>query len=171
MAAFVFTAKTFVIGTTWSAPATAPGLGAGVTIAGTISGGSDISAYATGGDVGWSANMLDITNFASGGFEQSIPGLTAGDDINIPLNADFAAAAMWPILQTVFGSPLGISRPGDAVRYLDVKPTSSARGSTNPSAVFGVYAMGIQQMSGSVGDKASMALVLKVTGGFSVLTA
>lgn len=172
MAAFVLTARSVTIGTAWSNAATAPGLGAGVTIAGTISGGTsaDISEFLfEGAEPGMTANMVDITNYASGGFVQQIPGLTSGDDIQLMLNADYASSQAWADVTGVFGS-LVVARPGDAVRYIDIKPTSASRSATNPSYVFGVYAKGVQPIQGSVGDKAVHALTLQVTGGFSVLT-
>lgn len=171
MAAFVLTGKTVQIGTTWSAPATAPGLGAGVTIAGTISSAVDISsALYQGAEAGMSANMVDTTNWASGGFVQMIPGLTSGDDIALAMNADYAATEAWADVQGVFGT-LVVSRPGDAVRYIDIKATSAARSATNPSYVFAVYCKGVVPLQGAVGDKATHALTLQVSGGFSVLTA
>lgn len=171
MAAFVLLSKTVLIGTTWSAPATAPGLGAGVTIAGTISSSTDISsALFQGADAGHQVAMVDTTNFASGGFTQMIPGLRSGDDIQLMLNQDYAASEAWADITGVFGT-LGISGPGDAVRYIDIKATSSARSTTNPSYVYAVYSKGVQAIQGSVGDKSVLALTLQVTGGFSVLTA
>lgn len=173
MSAFVLTAKSVIIGNTWSAPATAPGLGAGVTIAGTITGGvnHDISEWlASGAEPGMSSAVVDITNFASGGFVQSIPGLTSGDDIQLPLHASYASGQIWADLVGVFG-PLVLSRPGDALRFIDIKATAAPRSSTNPSYVFGVYCKGIQPINGSVGDKAMHALTLQVSGGFGVLTA
>lgn len=171
MSAFVLTAKAVTIGTAWSVPATAPGLGAGVTIAGTVGGTShDISEWlASGAEPGMTAATVDITNFASGGFVQSIPGLTSGDDIQLPLHASYASSQIWADLVAVFGA-LVISRPGDALRYIDIKATAASRSATNPSYVFGVYCKGIQPISGSVGDKAMHALTLQVSGGFSVLT-
>lgn len=173
MSAFVLTAKTVIVGNTWSAPATAPGLGAGVTIAGTITGGvnHDISEWlAEGAEPGMSAAMVDTTNFASGGFVQQIVGLTSGDDIQLPLHASYAASQIWADIQGVFGT-LVVARPGDAARFIDIKATAAARSATNPSYVFAVHCKGVQPISGSVGDKAMHALTLQVTGGFAVLTA
>jgi len=160
-----------IIGTVWSVPATAPGLGAGVTIAGTITtNATTISGWTTGPDVGFASELVDVTDNASGGFKEFIPGLSSGDDIQIPLHADFAASEMWADLQTVFGT-LVVSRPGDVVRYIDIKPTDSSRSATNPSFVAAVYSKGIKPLQGSVGAKAEHALTLAVTGGFAYLTA
>lgn len=170
MAAFVLTAKTILMGTVWSAPATAPGLGAGVTIAGTITSSSNTAAFVTGGDPGFHTDMLETTNFASGGYRQFIPGLSAGDDLQIPFNADFAASNGWSMIQTVIGAA-GVSRPGDVVRYVDINPTGAARSATNPSLVIAVYGKGIQPISGAVGVLATHAVTLQLTGGFAYLIA
>lgn len=171
MGLFVSTARTTIIGTAWSAPATAPGLGAGVTIAGTITtNATDISQWTSGPDVGFQTDMVESTDNASGGFKEFLPGLSSGDDIAIPLSADFAASQIWVAIQTVFGT-LGVSRPGDVVRYADFKPTNAARGTTNPSFVVAVFSKGVQPLKNAVGAKADHGLVLQVTGGFAVLTA
>jgi hypothetical protein len=166
MAAFVLTSKTILIGTAWTG--TAPGGSA--TPSGTITSPVDISVSVfQGADVGMNTAMVSTTNFASGGFEQMIPGLRSGDDLQIVMNQDYAASETWADITGVFGS-LAISAPGDAVRYIDIKPTSSARSTTNPSYVFGVYAKGVQAIQGSVGDKAQVALTLQITGAFAALT-
>jgi hypothetical protein len=168
MAVFVVTAKTILIGTAFSA--TAPGAPGTQTIAGTITSASNISAFTSAGaDVGWSTDMVEFTDNASGAFKEFLPGLTAGDDIAIPLHADFASSQLWSILQTTFGT-LGVSRAGDVERYIDIKATSAARGATNPSFVAAVFSKGIVPLQGGVGDKAVSALTLQVSGAFAVLT-
>jgi hypothetical protein len=158
-----------LLGTAWTG--TAPGAPGTQTISGTITTTQNISAYTSAGaDVGWSTDMVDFTDNASGGFKEFLPGLTSGDDIAIPLHADFASSQVWSMLQTVFGT-LAVSRPGDVERYVDIKPTVSARSATNPSAVLAVFSKGIVPIQGGVGDKAVSALTLQVSGAFGVLTA
>lgn len=169
MAVFVVSAKTILLGT--AVTGTAPGSPGTQTISGTITTPQNISAFvSSGADIGWSADMVDFTDNASNGFQEFIPGLTSGDDIQIPLHADFASSQVWSMLVTVFGS-LVISRPGDVERYIDVKATAAARSATNPSFFAAVYSKGIQPVQGSVGDKAVSALTLQVTGAFANLIA
>ncbi len=167
MAQFVLTAKQVQIAAAWTG--TAPGDPGTQTISGTLTSGIDISQYVdTGAEVGWNSDMVEKTNMASGGFRSYIAGLSSGDDIQIPLQADFAASAMWDDLQTVFGS-LGISRPGSSEAYIDIKADDASRGATNPSFVAAVLGMGVQPIQGGVGDLARHGLTLKVTGAFTLL--
>jgi hypothetical protein len=166
MAAFALVGKTVLLGTAWTG--TAPG--GATTPSGTITSTTDISsALFQGAEAGMSAAMLDTTNFASGGYVQMIPGLSSGDDIQLALNADYTASEAWADITGIFGT-LALSRPGDTAKYIDIKATSSARATTNPSYVFAVYAKGVQPLQGNVGDKAVLALTLQVTGAFGVLT-
>lgn len=168
MAAFVLVSKTIGIGATWSAPSTAPGpIYPLPTIAGTISGGSDLTPYCTAADTGMSTNMVDVTNFGSGGYTTVIPGLTTGDDIVLEANSDYAASQIYAIILALGG----LSRAGSAIRYVDVKQTSAARSATNPSLVAGVFLSSWKPGSGSVGSKAAMQLTLTVSGQFTDLAA
>lgn len=169
MAVFVITSKYPLIGAAWTG--TAPGAPGTQTIAGTITTPQVLAPYVSAGaDAGWSVDQVEFTDNASGGYKEFLPGLAAGDDIQIPLHADFAASAVWSMLTTVFGS-LGISVAGSSEKYLDLKATSAARSATNPSFVAAIYSKGIQPIQGGVGDKAVSALTLGVTGAFGLLTA
>jgi hypothetical protein len=167
VAAFVLVSKTILIGTTWSAPSTAPGPIVPLpTIAGTISSSSDLTPYSTAADTGMATAMQDVTNFASGGYMQVIPGITTGDNIVIQANSDYAASQIYAIVNTTLG---GLSRAGSSPVYVDIKQTSAARGATNPSFVAAVYISSWKPGSGSVGNKAAMELTLTVTGQFAHL--
>lgn len=168
MSSFVLVSKTILVGTTWSAPSTAPGPIVPLpTIAGTISSSSDISRYVTSGDHGASTAMEDVTNFASGGYSEMIPGLTSGDDLVLECNSDNAASALYSIVTTTLG---GLSRAGSSPVYVDVKATSSARSATNPSFVAAVWIKSWQPFSGQAVKKAAARLTLSVTGQFGYLT-
>lgn len=165
MAVFVLTGKKVQIAAAWDGGGTAPGAPGTQTISGTLDTGIDISAYVdTGAEVGWSADMVEHTNMAGGGFRSYIAGLKSGDDIQIPLQADFASSAMWADLVTAFGS---LVVGGDA--YIDIMPTSASRSGTNPSFVAYVIAQGVQPIQGGVGDLARHGLTLKVSGAFGLL--
>jgi hypothetical protein len=166
MAVFVATNRKIQIAAAWTG--TAPGTSA--TPAGTLTTPSDLSAWCPGGDVGFSANMVDVTTFGSGGYMTYAAGLLSGDDIQIPLLADFATSQGWSLLTGVFGT-LGVSLPNSTPKYVDIMPTSSARSATNPSFVAAVFSKGIQPIAGAVGARAEQGLVLQVTGAFAILTA
>lgn len=169
MTTFVLTSKTIGVGTTWSAPSTAPGyIVPAPTIAGTISSGSDLTPYTKTADVGFSTAMQDVTTYASAGYTTVIPGLTTGDDIVLEMFSDFAASQVWIIVQTTLG---GLSRAGSSPVYVDVKNTSAARGATNPSFVGAVYLSKWSPAGGSVGSAAVASLTLTVTGQFTHLVA
>ena len=169
MASFALVSKTIGIGTTWSAPATAPGfIVPAPTIAGTISAGSDLTPYARQSDAGASTSMLDVTTFASAGYNTVIPGITTGDDIVIDAVSDFAASQLYAIVNTTLG---GLSRATSTAVYVDVKNTSVARGATNPSFVAAVWISAWKPASGSVGAAAMASLTLTITGQFGYLAA
>jgi hypothetical protein len=165
VAAFVITSKTVELGTGWTG--TAPG--ANVTISGTVTSGSDISAYLVGGpDPGWDVDQVETTNNASGGYTEVIPGITTGDDLVLDCNSDQAASALDQIIRTTLG---GVSVAGSSPIYVDIKPTSAARSTTNPSFVAAVYISKWAPYSGDVGDRAAGQLTLTITGKFDTLTA
>lgn len=162
MAAFVATSRMILLGTTWTG--TAPGLPGTQTVAGTIATPQDISTYVRSGNPSTSAAMQDGTTFGSGGFMVQYPGIRSGDDITFDIVGDFAAATVYPIVQTTLGG-LG------ALVYLDLKATNLARSATNPSFAAAAYISSWQPVGGSVGDLASASLTLTITGKFDYLTA
>lgn len=165
MAAFVNISRTILLGTAWTG--TAPGVGV-ATPAGTISSASDISSYLVGGgDPGWSANMVEVTNHGSLGYTSVIPGITTGDDLVLDCNSDWATSQLGPIVRTTLG---GVARPGSSPIYVDVKPTSSSRSATNPSFVAAVFISKWSPVGGNVGGKAVGRLTLTITGTFIDLT-
>lgn len=166
MAAFVNISRTVLIGTAWTG--TAPGIGV-VTPAGTITAASDLTPFVvSGGDPGWSANMVDITNMGSLGYTSVIPGLTTGDDLVFDCNSDWAASALGPIVRSTLG---GIARPGTSPIFVDIKPTSVARSATNPSLVAAVYISKWSPYGGGVGARSAASLTLTITGTFLDLIA
>lgn len=166
MAAFVSTARMILLGTAWTGTAPGPTV---VTPAGTISSASDISSFVrSGAEPSYNAAMQDATTFGSLGYTVVIPGLTSGDDIVIEANSDFAASQLRAIIVTTLG---GIARPGSAPIYFDIKPTNAARSATNPSLVGACFISSYKPVQGGVGDVATTALTLSVTGTFVDLVA
>jgi hypothetical protein len=165
MAAFALTAQTILLGTAWTG--TAPGSPGTQTIAGTITTASDISGFCRSvGEPGWNTNMLDVTTYASGGYEAVIAGLTKGKEIQIDANADLAASQLHAILFTTLGGP---SRAGSSPVYLDIKATSAARSATNPSFVAAVFIPDITSFAGGAGERAVSSFTLRPTGAFGFL--
>jgi len=166
MSAYVLTSQTVLLGTAWTGTAPGPGVAVG-SISGTISSASDITSYVRSAPVGWSVAQQDTTNMGSGGYTEVIPGLTSHDQIVLDCNSDQAASALDSIVRSTLG---GVASAGSDPIYVDVKPTSASRGSTNPSLVAAVYIVQWSPFGGSVGDRAAARLVLQVTGTFTQLT-
>lgn len=163
---FVNISRYVLLGTAWTGTAPGPAV---ATPEGTITSTSDISPFLVGGpDPTWNAAMVDVTNFGSLGYSQVIPGITSGDDLVFECNSDWAASQLGSIVRTTLG---GIARPGSSPIYCDIKPTSAARGATNPSFVAACYIKQWTAVSGSVGSKAAAKLTLTITGTFIDLVA
>lgn len=165
MAAFSLTSATVLIGTTWTG--TGPGDPGTQTVSGTITSSTNISTMLTQVDVGLSVAQLEITNFGSGGWKQNTVGLKEGT-LQFNFNQDFAASQI-DALFGIGGSAIPFG--GSGTYYVDVKPTSSARSTTNPSYCFQVYNTSYQPISGSVGSLAVGSLQLTITGQIARLTA
>lgn len=154
MAVLALTSTKIQVAAAWTG--TAPGSPGTQTIAGTLTAGVDVSAYFTSISVDFTAATLDFTNFASGGWKAFITGLKeTGFDCTI--NQDFAAA-----VDAAFG--FGGTYGFGTTFYMDIMPTSAARGATNPSTVIQVINMGYSPVSGGVGDLALAKLMLQPTG-------
>lgn len=168
MAAFVNTNRMVLLGAAAGWTGTAPGPTV-VTPAGTITTPQDISSFVKGGgDAVYNAATVDITNFGSLGYTVVIPGITSGDDLVFECNSDFAASQLRAIVFTTLG---GIARPGSAPIYFDIKPTNAVRSATNPSFVGAGYISKWGPVTGNVGDAASAALTITITGTFTDLVA
>ena len=157
MAVFALTSCYVGVGTAWTG--TPPG---GTSApSGTIDTAVDISEMVTSVEMSFDADELDHTSFASGGWRQKITGLATGM-INLTINQDFAASegdALFGLGGTVGFNP-GQSTP----YYIDIRPTSAARGATNPSYVAAWVSTTYQPVNGGVGELAVITLALPMTG-------
>lgn len=161
---FVNLNRMILVGAAWTGTAPGPAV---VTPAGTITTPSDISAFVVGGgDPGWTLDEVDFTNFGSLGYSQCLMGLISGDDLSFDALSDQAASQLRAIVITTLGGPAG-----RAPVYVDIKPTSAARGVTNPSFVCKTYIKQWSSFGGSVGSKAAAKLTLAIDGTFIDLTA
>jgi hypothetical protein len=164
VAVFALTNALVQVGVAWTG--TAPGGTA--TPSGTIATPIDISPMVTSVELTFESDELDHTSMSSGGFRQKITGLATGN-ISLTINQDFAASqgdALFGLGGTVGWNP-GQSTP----YYIDVRPTASARGATNPSYVAAWVSTTYQPVTGSVGDLAVITLQLPLTGRVARLTA
>lgn len=158
MATLVLTSATTLYGTAWTGTAPGP---ANPTVSGTISSSTDFTARIRQVTLNMNVAMQDFTTFGDGAFVAQQPGLKSAD-LSIEFNQDFAASQV----DAVFG-PAFIA--GTLV-YLDFKPTSSARGSTNPSYVYAAYVSDYDPFGVPVGDRTAVTIGFSVTGTYARLT-
>ena len=151
--------STLLLGTAWTG--TAPGTG--TTPSGTINSGSgtyiDITSYTQESGADFSVNVLDGTTHGSGNFMTNYPGLKSGS-LTLSVLADYASGANMEKLWAMFGQTV----------YFDQKPTSSARGTSNPSAVGAVIVNSLKWVQVKVGELNVLQLTWPTTGAYTVLT-
>jgi hypothetical protein len=160
MAIGPLTSTTLLLGTAWTG--TAPGSSS--VPAGTINSGSgtyiDATGYMTSAEFAPSSSLKEATTFASAGFEEQKGGLKIGT-LNVSFLNDFATGLLFDKLNT-----MGLN----TMVYFDLKPTSSARGVSNPSEVGAFILNDLKFVSGSVGDIPVLSVSWKTTGYFIALT-
>jgi hypothetical protein len=158
MAAFVLTSAKTQTGTAWTGTAPGPG---NPTVSGTISSAVDRSDHIKQVTINNNVAFQDMTTFGDGAFITQLPGLK-GADITIDFNQDFAASQV----DAIFGAGF----LAGTLFYLDIMPTSAARGSTNPSYVYACYVSQYTPIGATVGDRAGVSIPFAVTGSFARLT-
>jgi hypothetical protein len=159
MSSFVATSCTVLWGTAWTG--TAPGA-ANPTISGTITSSTNFTDHLRSVTLNNTTAMQDLTTFADGAFVVQKPGLMTAD-ITLEFNQDFAASN----IDAVFGA----AQIAQTLGYLDLTPTSAARGTTNPSYVYAVYVNAYPPMGQAVGDAAVTQVGFSVFGKYARLTA
>jgi hypothetical protein len=158
VATLVLTSCTTLYGTAWTGTAPGP---ANPTVSGTISSSTDFSDHIKQVNINNNVAFQDFTTFGDGAFISQKPGLK-GADLSIDFNQDFASTQV----DAIFGAAM----LAGTLIYLDFKPTSSARGSTNPSYVYACYVAKYQPIGQSVGDRAAVTVEFAVTGTYARLT-
>lgn len=156
MPSFVYTSLTVLVGTAWTG--TAPGTAS--TPSGTISSSTDISQWVKSAPFEAILASVENTAMGSGGFVSVLPGLlsaTFSIDANDGFSAGEIDAVLWPWLT------------GRNLVYFDLKPTSSARSTSNPSVVFAGY-LGSVPVGGGIGQAAGKSFQVNVTGAYTRLT-
>jgi hypothetical protein len=159
MASFVLTEATVLVGTAWTGTAPGP---ANPTVSGTINSSTDWSAFIESLSFDMSRANVDFTNFGDKGYMSMKPGL-ANVDLSITFQQDAAAASV----DAIFGA----AAIAGTLLYIDIKPTSAARGTSNPSYVGAFYIASYPAFGGTVGDKAGAQIGFMTAGKFARLTA
>lgn len=158
MASLVLTSATTLYGTAWTGTAPGPG---NPSVSGTISSSTDFSDHVKQVTLNMSVAMQDFTTFGDGAFVSQKPGLKSAD-ITIDFNQDFASSSV--------DATFGAAFLAGTLVYLDFKPTSSSRGSTNPSYVYACYVTSYPPIGQSAGDRAAVSVGFAVTGTYARLT-
>lgn len=161
MAVFVLSSATIGSSLTWTG--TAPGNPGTQTVSGTCASSTDLTAMVTSIEVAVSAASVEYTNFASGGWKQILSGLKEGN-VAINFNQDYAASQVDALFG--IGGTFGLG----TVPYMDVKATSSARATTNPSYVFQFVNLGMTVMGGQAVTLAVASATFPFTGQVARLT-
>jgi hypothetical protein len=120
----------------------------------------DFSDHVKAVNLNMNVAMQDFTTFGDGAFISQKPGLK-GADLSLDCFQDFAASET----DAVFGAAF----LAGTLIYLDIKPTSAARGSTNPSYVYACYVQSYP-FGNAVGDAAMSQIGFAVTGTYARLT-
>lgn len=158
MASLVLTNCTVSVGTAWTGTAPGPG---NPTVSGTINSGTDLTDHIRQVTLGPKAAMQDFTTFGDGAFVAQKPGLKSSD-LSFDFNQDFASGSV----DALFGAGL----LAGTLFYIDIKPTGSSRGSTNPSYVYAAYVSEYTPLGNAVGDRSAAPVGFAVTGTYARLT-
>ena len=152
------------------AAATSGGTAPGTTSAPTgcsLTSPTDISAYVTQIDQSVSVATQDVTTFGSGGFQAFVTALRSGQ-LNLTLLNDYAASA----LNSLIGLNGSVRAVGStSLVYIEVRPSSAARSSSNPGFVCAALNVGFSTFSAQVGQLPMANWKVQLTGGFAELTA
>lgn len=157
MATLVLTTATVLQGSAWTGTAPGPG---NPTVSGTINSSVDFSDHIKQINLNMKVAMQDFTTFGDAAFVSQKPGLKNAD-LSIDFFQDFAASET----DAVFGAAF----LAGTLIYLDIKPTSSARGGTNPSYVYACY-VSSYPFGNAVGAAAASTIGFGVTGTYARLT-
>ena len=131
----------------------------------TLSSGTDISTWVTQIEVGADIATLDTTTFGSGGFVAMVPGLKSGV-MNLNILQDWAGSAPNALLG-MNGSVIAVGSTG----FIEIKPTSGSRSTTNPSFMAKIINNGWRTLNATVGGLSVIQWNVQITGGFAELTA
>jgi len=161
VAALVLTNAMPLIGSAGSGGTASPGTGSVPAGVWTITSPTDLSQYTTSVTVDLKAAPVETTNFASGGYHSEIAGIKSAS-FSLTFNQSYTASEIDSVIRG-----LGLGGTG----YIDIKPTSSARGTANPSFVAAFIVADYTWVNGSVGALNTTSVTWNTTGSFGWLTA
>jgi hypothetical protein len=143
---------------------TAPG-GAAAPTGCTLTSPTEIGGWVTAVVNGVDVATLDTTTFGSGGFVTMVAGLKNAS-LQLTVLQDFAAAAPDALIG-ILGSVIPFGGTG----FVEIKPTTAARSSTNPAFVCKVINKTWKPFNTQVGNVPTVGWDLQVVGGFGELVA
>ena len=143
---------------------TAPG-GATAPTGCSLSSASDLSGFITNVEVGADLDTPDVTTFGSGGYAAFVAGIKKGV-FNVTAFNDYAASQINALIG-MNGSVISFGSTG----FLEVRPTSGARSTSNPGFICKVIHNGWRMVNAGVGQVPTISWSPIVTGGFAELTA
>lgn len=113
----------------------------------------DVSSYVRKAELSVEVEDKDVTTFGSAGWTEVLGGLKSAE-LSIEFLNDFAAndldSDMWALLGTVV--------------TFEVRPTSAAVGTSNPSYTGSVLVNSWNPIEGGVGDEATVSVSFPVSG-------
>lgn len=124
---------------------------------------TDISTYVSSVSLNTSLDVVETTTMGSTA-RTRIAGL-ADNAITLEFSQDFASGALE---QLIYPSD-ALSKIGTAVA-MEVRPTSSAVGATNPKYTFNALITEWQPVSGAVGELATVSVTWPISGAITKAT-
>lgn len=122
--------------------------------------GTNLSAYCKGITLDVEVEDLDSTAMGTSGYKSRIGGLKDGS-LSLSFNQDFAASALDSVVWPLFGT----------VVTFEVRPTSSAVGTSNPKYTGSVLIKEWNPFGNSVGELAEVEVSWPTSGTVSRATA
>lgn len=162
MAVIALTTARVEVGNAWTG--TAPGNPGTQTVSGTITTGTDLSAWAKGLSMPQHREVQNASNFGSNAFDNYVPGMR-NMTATFTLLQDYAAGGPYATLNTLFAN-----QSSAAPVFWDIRPTTAARSATNPSFVVAGYIVDFPFMEASVGEVSELTVPFQVTGVWAALT-
>lgn len=113
----------------------------------------DLSTYATKAEMVIDVEQKEVTTYGSAGWKEFLGGLKAGT-LNLEFQQDFAVGLL---------DQLMFAQLGNVVAF-DVRASSAARSTSNPSYIGNLLVSGWNPITGSVGDDATVSVGYQVSG-------
>ena len=108
----------------------------------------DLSDHAHSLDTPQEKERVDVSGFNSAGTSEFLPGAKT-ESCEIGFRSNFAASKVHATLQPLIGSSTGFT--------LEIRPTNSARSTTNPAYLMTALLFNYNMLDGKVGDASSMS--------------